>query len=591
MTGASRRLRIVLHSNARDTVAREASRALPFETGGVLLGYREDGDIVVTDALAVRPDSAERRQYIRDDVRANALLHNYLSSRDGDDLTGYVGEWHSHPQPVAPSGIDLRAIRATAKGAQGPIALLVCTPGSPSRFRGMVAKRARFRRVSTEEADVEVVGAAEAPLGPLPAGAVRADGPVFISYRQSDGSARASAIEGLLRAAGLVVWRDRNDLRAGTTTDRLEQALTGGLSGAVLVVTPEIAESSIVQFRELPRLLQLDEDPAFSLCIANDIPDLKDPSKPDFKAPDVLLGRAPNSTLGDKKQTNSQTDAGRLEIVRDLVMHRIEQRKERISEQGGVITILTQTRPEPYASDAGQSDLHVRLRPAERSRLPSGQGLKDLKATLSVTSDAVYASGARTARISGGMHLSVALAIGAALPETKIGHVEVVDLGGEVWTSRTDDDPGIHNVVTQKVQGQFAPAEGGVAKIAVFVTLTANADDSAFRQLLDSEPGAFSSAAMIAIEPADLVDPREAARISVQVAMEIKRLSAQFGRAEVHLAYHGPYTIAVLVARFLNTVRTVVYEWDNDEETGPAYYPVATLAPGVAGGPITKVHL
>ena len=42
----------------------------------------------------------------------------------------------------------------------------------------------------------------------------------------------------------------------------------------------------------------------------------------------------------------------------------------------------------------------------------------------------------------GGAHLSIALAIGAALPETKIGTVEVLDLRGALWKSNSPaDDP------------------------------------------------------------------------------------------------------------------------------------------------------
>ena len=60
-------------------------------------------------------------------------------------------------------------------------------------------------------------------------------------------------------------------------------------------------------------------------------------------------------------------------------------------------------------------------------------------------------------------------------------------------------------------------------------------------------------------------------------------------RAEVHLAFHGPYTMAVLVGRYLNTLRTVVYEWDGNKKDEPRYKPVLILEPGVTGGPIIDV--
>lgn len=581
---------IALQPAAFDTIRAETCQSLPLEGGGILLGYREGPRIVVTHALVVATGSATTNRYVRDDVRANALLREFLASREPEDPTGYIGEWHSHPAPSEPSTIDISAIRATAKASDGPIALVVYSPDNTPRFAGVIARRQRRGRGEAKETSVVTPDQERIELGPLPDGSVRGDGPVFISYRQSDGTEGADALEGLLRAAGLVVWRDRSDLRAGTTTDRLEQALTAGLSAAVLVVTPDIAKSVIVKERELPRLLQLDGDPRFSLSIANEIPDPSNADAPNYMAPDRLLGLAPARTLGDKKQSNGRTRDGRLEIVRDSLMHRVEQHKPAIAASGGIFTITTQTRPEPFALDAGQSDLHIRIKPASEGKLPSLTGLHDLQATLPLTSDAVRASGASTVRIAGGMHLSVAIAIGAALPETRIGHVEVTDLRGAVWTSRTIDDPELHSTATEVVEGAVIADPDGTAKVAVFVTLTENADDTGFQRLIHGRPGFFSSAARISLSPKDPIDAREAARLTVQIASEIKRLSAQFGRAEIHLAYHGPYTMAVLIGRYLNTLRTVIYEWDNPENVGPTYTPVLTLELGVAGAPITRVH-
>src|SRR4051812_46618609 len=72
-------------------------------------------------------------------------------------------------------------------------------------------------------------------------------GPVFVSYRQSDGTQLADELTWLLRAAGIPVWRDKDDLPPGDTEQRLQEALRNGLSGAVLIVTPEIENSSVVR--------------------------------------------------------------------------------------------------------------------------------------------------------------------------------------------------------------------------------------------------------------------------------------------------------------------------------------------------------
>jgi integrative and conjugative element protein (TIGR02256 family) len=582
--------RIELRGDAHETIASETAKHLPLETGGILLGYREGRNIVVTHALVVDGHGSASNNYVRDDIRANELLDEFLSGRAGDDPTGYIGEWHSHPAPSGPSPTDLAAMRATAKGVDGPIALVVHALGRNHPFVGLIAQRQRWGRITTTEAAVSIPEFKYEPLGPLPDGAVRGDGPVFISYRQSDGTPQAESLESLLRAAGLVVWRDHNDLRPGTTTDRLEQALTRGLSAGVLVVTPEIVHSEIVRERELPRLLELDKDPAFSLCIANTIPRTGSKSKCDYDGPDRLLRLAPARTLADKKQSNMLAPSGEIEIVRDLLMHRVEQRRPGIREEGRPFTIRVQTRPTPFAIEADEDDLHIRIKSSNKGRLPSRDGLERLTTTLPLTGDAVYASGAKTTRISGGAHLSIAFAIGAALPETKIGNVEVLDARDQTWTSVTlEDDPLISHIHSRLVPIEEPQPPEIPNRAAIFISLTHDPDHTAFERLLNDSTEQFATAAVISIAGSDRVDPREAGRLSTAIARQIKQLAATSGRAEVHLAFHGPYPMAILIGRYLNTLRTVVYEWENSDASGSRYLPALILEPGVAGGPITDV--
>lgn len=584
--------RIALRDDARETIASETSQHLPRETGGILLGYHEDGTVVVTHALAVSGTESSSDRYIRDDVLANAALGAFLAQRTADDPVGYVGEWHSHPAPCGPSSIDDASLRAIAKVSDRPIALLVYAPGGAQTFFGRTARRHRFGRITAQEAMVVLPPRKFEPLGPLPDRAVQGAGPVFISYRQSDGTAQADSLEDLLRAAGLVVWRDHTDLRGGTTIDRLEQALTTGLSAGVLVVTPEIADSDIVRERELPRLLHLDADPAFSLCIANRVARTDNGSKCDYGAPDRLLRLAPAPTLANKKQANmlDPSGSGEEEIVRDLLMHRIEQRKPAIRKEGRDFTIRVQSRPAPFAIDADDDDLHVRVKPAADGRLPSRVGLDLLKTTLPLTSDAVYAAGAPRVQVSGGAHLSIGLALGAALPDTKFGRVTVVDVRGDIWGSSTTGDTPLSSEVTVETIGvEPDSASGTNSRVAVFVSMTANPDRTAFARLVSEDAPRFAAAEIISVGGPSRVDPDEAAGLIEAVAQRIRQLSTAGGRSEVHLAFHGPFAAAVLLGRHLNTLRTVVYEWDGYHSGAPTYEPVMVLEPGVTKGPIVEV--
>ncbi len=582
---------IELRKEAYETIISETAKQLPMETGGILLGYREGVNMVVTHALVVGGENATHTRYIRNDVRANAMLAEFLAKRADDDPTGYIGEWHSHPAPKGPSQIDLGALRETAKTSNVPIALVIHALGGDKAFFGRIARRQLFGRTAVKEATVSLPKSRFEPLGPLPDGAVRGDGPVFISYRQSDGTSEAGSLEDLLRAAGLVVWRDRTDLRPGTTIDRLEQALTQGLSAAVLVVTPEVVYSEIVRERELPRLLELDQDPTFSLCIANKVARAGNDSKLDYDAPDRLLRLTPARTLADKKQSNMFDPSGELEIVRDLLMHRVEQRQLAIRNDGRALTIRIQTRPSPFAIDAGDEDFHIRLQPSNEGRLPSKAGLNLLQTTLPLTSDAVYTAGATTVRLSGGAHLSVGIALGAALPETKIGNLEVVDVRNQIWSTVAVDDPLIHELDTEMIDLQRTQIPKSPGRVAIFVSLAPDPDLTAFNHLLSKSAEGFSAAVIVSVRGEGRLDPREAARLSESVARKVKGLASSYGRAEVHLAFHGPFGMGALIGRHLNTLRTVVYEWCFDAVGKPAYVPALVIEPGGAGGPITEVLL
>jgi SMODS-associated and fused to various effectors sensor domain len=166
----------------------------------------------------------------------------------------------------------------------------------------------------------------------------------------------------------------------------------------------------------------------------------------------------------------------------------------------------------------------------------------------------------------------------------------VLDTRNETWVSAVSgDDPLSSELDSKVVHLERAQMPGDRDRVAVFISLTSNPDRTAFDRLLRDSTESFTSAAMVSVTGADRIDPREAGRLSANVAQQIKQLAANRGRAEVHLAFHGPYTMAVLVGRYLNTLRTVIYEWDGDTVEGPSYTPVLILEPGVTNGPITEV--
>lgn len=102
-----------------------ADAASPNETGGILLGWREHGAIVIVELLEVSDPSAGHTSYTRDYAHAEIALQRAFAEADPGDPAGYVGEWHVHRAPQGPSRQDRRKLRAVARQSPHPVALVV----------------------------------------------------------------------------------------------------------------------------------------------------------------------------------------------------------------------------------------------------------------------------------------------------------------------------------------------------------------------------------------------------------------------------------------------------------------------------------
>ena len=185
-------------------------------------------------------------------------------------------------------------------------------------------------------------------------------GPVFLSYRNSDGAELATNLAWALRSAGIPVWHDQNDLPPGDTERQLEKAMQSGLSGAVLIVTPDIGASRVVKDIELPRLLALESEGMFTLSIASTIE--TEAGSLDYLAPDRLLSQSA-PTLKGLRQEPALTPRDLADIARSQCRQRMGALREDIETAGKVIDINMQTRVIPSANGL-HGDLNVRLRPA-----------------------------------------------------------------------------------------------------------------------------------------------------------------------------------------------------------------------------------
>lgn len=415
-------------------------------------------------------------------------------------------------------------------------------------------------------------------------------GPAFISYRQSDGLEIATDLAWALRAAGVPVWHDQTDLPPGDTTRRLQEALSSGLSGAVLLITPEIEHSEVIRDIELPCLLDLASNPAFTLAIGS-VVEMQDGSgELDYSAPDQLLELEPG-TLEGLNQQKAVGPEDRATLAISLSRRRMMQIRSSIKDAGGMLVFDIQTRVPPSASQF-DGDLVLRLRPpVAGERRPHASGLEDLSLFLGQLPELLTIAGADAIRIRGGAHLSVACALGAAIPTTLIGRVEVVDTQGHIWSlTGQAPTPGPSNLFDFDV---LATREQERGPVLVYVDLLPQRSDAAFEDMTESSTATYAGIAHLRSKSADLLVSEQASAIVGEITDRIRSLANSHKTTEVHLLLRCPYPIAVLLGRTLNTLTVHLYEWEDSptgsSTTGPRYVPSMVLRSGSGGSPIHAI--
>ena len=423
-------------------------------------------------------------------------------------------------------------------------------------------------------------------------GGINLRGPVFLSYRHSDGSLLATNLAWALRAAGVPVWHDKSDLPPGDTRSRLDEALRSGLSGAVLLVTPEIGESSVIRDVELQGLLALEANGAFTLSIASTIETA--PGRLDYAASDQLLSLA-GGTLSRLHHDPALTPRDLADIARGQCRQRMEALRADIESAGRVIHINMQTRIDPSASGL-RGDLVVRLRkPMPGDRRPNRQGLEDLQMFLADLPHLVEISGARHGSVSGGAHLSVAFALGAALPTTLLGHVEAVDTAGYTWTFPDNAPAPVGSTRLLEITDR-SPREAISGDALVYVDLLPTRSDAAFEQFLEVSFGRFAGVFHIRTATGGNLRPGDASAVVAEASQAIRQAASLSEVSEVHLLLRCPWTVALLLGRTLNTIRVHLYEWedgldDDGNLVEPRYLPSLVVRSGTGESPIESVAM
>jgi hypothetical protein len=401
-------------------------------------------------------------------------------------------------------------------------------------------------------------------------------GPVFVCHRTLDGAAKAKHLAWTLRATGLPVWHDNTDLPPGDTPRRLIQALEGGLSGAVVVVTPDITNSQVVRGLELPRLLELAKDPRFTLAFANTIPDVQDPERPDYEAPDRLLrtqGERPRLRNHHQYRYFNEADAGGIALAMAL------RRMSLVRESGTkVVDIDIQTRDRHPGAWRHRSPLVVRMAPAEDvKQVPPKEAWESFTPFLEIVPSLLDEAGAEGVLIRGGAHLSAAAALGAALPVTRVWKVAIERQDG-LWRDEVDR-PAI------PISAELT-SHSGQGRIAVLVDCADTPAHRTFTGFVTKHDEGFASSVVLSTNGCHL-DPADAAATADELARLIRAEAVNQGALSVDLCLRTPFPLAVMLGRRLNTLELTLYEWEPAD--GPRYVPTLTVASG-RGSLVLAVH-
>lgn len=405
-------------------------------------------------------------------------------------------------------------------------------------------------------------------------------GPVFISYRTSDGADAASRLAWTLRATGVPVWHDQRDLLPGDIEGRLEEALQAGLSGAVILVTPEVDRSEIVRFVEVARLLELARsDARFTLAVANAVVADDGAGEPrlDHRAPDRLLGQRPGTLMG-LKQYRYLEPLHAAEIAAAMAMRRMTLIRES-GASGLEIDIQTRETPGAWRSTAA---LVVRLLPpAGARRVPEPASWAAFAPFLGALAGLLAEAGIRDVRIRGGAHLSAALALGAAIPVATTWQVAVIAGDGQIWEEGSLGGP----VEVGSEVGDIGPA----GHLAVMVDCVPGEAHDTFCDLVRRLGDQVCAALRLRCCSDSMLDAARGAATATTLARLIRDEAARRRTTVVHLAIRGPFPLAVLLGRRLNTLELVLYEWEATAD-GPMYIPTLTVASG-RGRPVLDVHM
>ena len=276
----------------------------------------------------------------------------------------------------------------------------------------------------------------------------------------------------------------------------------------------------------------------------------------DYAAPDALLAQPPG-TLQRFKQYPLFSDADIAALARAMAAQRMEAVRP-LADETLLLDIQTRLDSRGYQL---QAPLTVRTRPpSDGQRLPDREVWTPFAAFLADLPRLLSIAGAQRLHIRGRGHITVAFALGGAVPTTSSWPVTIEDQYSATW-GRTDQQQRSRHVGL-KVESEPVPAGSQVAgaPVAIYVDL-ANTEPpgDTFAGHLASHHGRYAGAMRLQAARRGLIPADSANTLVTDVVKRIRGCAARASTHRVHLFLRVSFPIAVLLGRTLNTLEVTLY--------------------------------
>jgi len=118
-------MKVLYHGSVLDVFQNEIAKFGTRETGGVLLGWIENKNIIVAKATDAGPNAIHEKIFFRADANYIDMIID-IEHANSNGKISYIGEWHTHPQMnPQPSQVDLNSLDEIVESSGEPNLLLI----------------------------------------------------------------------------------------------------------------------------------------------------------------------------------------------------------------------------------------------------------------------------------------------------------------------------------------------------------------------------------------------------------------------------------------------------------------------------------